>query len=390
MEKRAKKKSSGTDHPMSFRELVALACERPTANIPEFMRSYVGWNGLVFESLEDQDKPRIGLTEIARQPGLAAWAMPVSHEYKLGLPVLSVDILPKVRELSLKKAALTLHAVHQDWNVRNYHPAIAPSHRTWHRDAEGRRVVATAPDAVIFNGDDRRVIFPQGYPWHCVGRIESEAGTPMGSAALVGRDLVLTARHCLQRTAFTMIKFVPAFFDGYSTLGCTFFSWVKSVTHYEGSEEGAWDFALLRLYQPVGDSLGFFGVRTYNDSWDDLPVWTNVGYPSMSPFDNLRPSHLAGIEINDSSSSGSALELISDNQDSSRGNSGGPLWAIWQPGPYIVGVNSCIRETDYGPFGTDLMVVNAGGKAMVDLVGVARLEIDTDIHVKPPNINMGG
>ena len=38
------------------------------------------------------------------------------------------------------------------------------------------------------------------------------------------------------------------------------FSWVKHATHYEGRESGAWGFALLRLYQRLGDHVGFFGV----------------------------------------------------------------------------------------------------------------------------------
>jgi hypothetical protein len=33
--------------------------------------------------------------------------------------------------------------------------------------------------------------------------------------------------------------------------------------------------------------------------------------------------------------------------------------------------------------------MNAGGKALVDLVALARLAIDTTIHVNPPHINLG-
>jgi hypothetical protein len=55
----------------------------------------------------------------------------------------------------------------------------------------------------------------------------------------------------------------------------------------------------------------------------------------------------------------------------------------------MVSVTSANHHTDYGPVGDDYYVKNAGGKAMVDLVNLARLEIDTTIHVNPPNLNLG-
>lgn len=203
-----------------------------------------------------------------------------------------------------------------------------------------------------------------------------------------GRDLILTARHVILENAATPIKFVPAYFNGKSTVSSTFFSWVKTITYYDGLGPGAWDFALLRLYQPLGDHLGFFGVRTYSDDWDDLSVWAAACYPSMAPFNNEFPSYMIGVSIDDEDSDGNASELDSENQDNSKGNSGGPLWAVWPEGPYIVGVTSANHKTDNGPFGNNFYVMNAGGKAMVDLVALARLEIDTSIHVKPPHINL--
>jgi hypothetical protein len=146
---------------------------------------------------------------------------------------------------------------------------------------------------------------------------------------------------------------------------------------------------LCVLFQRLGDGLGFFGVRTYQDRWDDWNVWAAAGYPSMAPYNNRIPSYLLGVAIDDADSDGDALELESENQDSSKGNSGGPLWAVWPNGPYIVGVTSANEHIDYGPFGDDYQVLNAGGKAMVDFVALAKLEIDTTIHINPPHINLG-
>ncbi len=109
----------------------------------------------------------------------------------------------------------------------------------------------------------------------------------------------------------------------------------------------------------------------------------------MAPYNNQIPSYLLGVAIDDEDTDGDASELDSENQDNSKGNSGGPLWAVWPNGPHVVGVTSGNHKTDYGPFGDDFYVMNAGGKAMLDLVALARLEIDTTIHVNPPHLTFG-
>ena len=280
--------------------------------------------------------------------------------------------------------------LHHAWNARCFNPVPATITQKILRNAKGERVFPTdALDALIFGFDNRKPYYPNAYPWNCIGRLESRSGAPIGSAALVGPDLILTARHVILGKTAASIKFVPAYYIDQSTVSPSFFSWVKTAPYYDGSDPGAWDFALLRLYQPLGDYLGFFGVRTYNDDWDDLPVWAAAGYPAMTPFNSVVPSYLLGVSIDDEDTDGDASELDSENQDNSKGNSGGPLWAVWPKGPYIAGVTSSNRKTDYGPIGNDYYVINAGGKAMVDLVALARLEINTTIHVNPPHIDMG-
>ena len=95
----------------------------------------------------------------------------------------------------------------------------------------------------------------------------------------------------------------------------------------------------------------------------------------MMPFGNERPSFLVGVAVDDADEDGDATELESENQDNSKGNSGGPLWGVWgeNKDPYILGVTSANEAVDYGPFGNDYQVLNASGKAMVDMVGLARL-----------------
>jgi len=40
-----------------------------------------------------------------------------------------------------------------------------------------------------------------------------------------------------------------------------------------------YDWAVLRLYEPLGSSLGYFGYNSYSIDWNDLTVWSNIRYP---------------------------------------------------------------------------------------------------------------
>ncbi|HWA91871.1 MAG TPA: trypsin-like serine protease [Rhizomicrobium sp.] len=383
--RKSRSPKAGAGRPLSFDDIVRIRHEPPTQTQPRAMREFAGLNGLFFERPAGREPPKAGFTPVAA--GIAAWALSVSHPYRLGLPLQQREILSRAR--SSGRTHVSAPPLHHPWNARCYHPVPAAFAETVGRNARGERVIPTAPDAQIFGTDDRKPYYPDAYPWLCIGRLESESGTPMGTGALVGRNLVLTARHVVRGNT-AAFKFVPGYYNGQSTLGSAFFSWVKTAEYYEGSDAGAWDFALLSLYQPLGDQLGYFGVRTYDDDWNDLNVWAAAGYPSMAPFNNVTPSYLIGFSIDDTDDDGDATELDSESQDSSKGNSGGPVWAVWPDGAYVVGTTSANSETDFGIFGSSYWVMNASGKAMVDMIALARLQVDTDIHVKPPDVRLTG
>lgn len=388
--KKLQPRNSGQDRPLSLASVIRTNYEPPTKERPEKMTTFLGWNGFILE--RGSPGQRIGFTRLkTERDNIEAWVMTARLPYQFALPILSREKLSRSRRLkSASKARAVAEPKHHAWNGRYYSPAAVAIQQKVLRNAKGKRAIPTdSLDALLFGADDRKPYYPNPYPWNCIGRLEDVNGSSMGSAALVGRDLVLTARHVLLGNSTPSIKFVPGYYNGVSSFGASFFSWVQSATYYDGSDAGAWDFALLRLYQPLGDYAGYFGVRTYNDDWDDENVWAAAGYPSMAPYNNQVPSYLLGVAIDDEDTDGDAAELDSENQDNSKGNSGGPLWAVWPSGPHIVGVTSANNHTDYGPFGDDFYVMNAGGKAMVDLVGLARLQIDTSIHVSDPHLTFG-
>jgi hypothetical protein len=109
------------------------------------------------------------------------------------------------------------------------------------------------------------------------------------------------------------------------------------------------------------------GTKTYNDDWEDQNVWTLVGYPGAIAGAQ-QPSWQGGISFHDDDEDGDAMELETDNGDSSPGDSGGPYFAHWDDGPHIVGVDSGGEEEYQFPFSTQQNNIAAGGKAIVDLV----------------------
>jgi V8-like Glu-specific endopeptidase len=189
-----------------------------------------------------------------------------------------------------------------------------------------------------------------------------------GTAALVGPNLILTAGHMAPWGADPwMVQFIPAYYEGSSILGSSVYSYVEHYRGNSGADSKAWDHALMKLYDPLGNSVGWLGTRSYDDNWNDLNVWTMVGYPGAIAGAE-EPSWQGGISFHDDDEDGDAMELETDNGDSTPGDSGGPYFAQWSDGPHIVGVDSGGEEEYQFPFSTQDNNIAAGGKALVDLV----------------------
>jgi V8-like Glu-specific endopeptidase len=255
-----------------------------------------------------------------------------------------------------------------------YHPQLSVADRfALLRRAGGSRV---RPN-VVMGSDNRQVYYPLGYPWHCIGRIyvwnDASATFPAwtGSGALVGRNVVLTAAHVVPWSASSWkMKFVPAHYDGTSIYGSGFETWVSSARGYENSSGVVgWDMATLRLTQDLGDSFGYFGTKHYTSDWNDEPYWTHCGYAGA--ISGTRPNWQGGISVDDTDSDAPGLEVEHDG-DVTSGDSGGPLFAWWDQGPYIVGTHSGQELEYHFPFSVPWVNVDAGGAALNSLVRWAR------------------
>jgi V8-like Glu-specific endopeptidase len=221
----------------------------------------------------------------------------------------------------------------------------------------------------VFGPDDRRLYRDTSYPWGCIGSIASSAGGGSGSGVLVGRNMVATAGHLVPWDGGWM-KFVP---DDYlaqgSLYGANVYSYALEARGYNTNQHVAgYDWAILKLDQPLGDMIGYMGYNSYSDDWQDLNIWTVVGYPS-----GAGPMWQGSISINDDDGdSNDGQELESETADVTGGNSGGPIFAWWGDDPRIIGIVSG-EETEYVfPVSSHQDNVFAGGQGLYNLIAWGR------------------
>ncbi|GAA3907274.1 trypsin-like serine peptidase [Microbacterium invictum] len=220
----------------------------------------------------------------------------------------------------------------------------------------------------VFAPDGRSTYYDTSYPWRCLVRMTRPSGWS-GSGVLIGPRHVLTASHCVDWTPGWLR--VDVLYTNGSSLASAHGTWAyytRQVTaaNYSSTNMDD-DYAVIVLDQRLGDRYGWFGARTYSDSWDgEVLSWRNLGYPQ----DFSRTGDLATYqrdfaldETDYDSDSGRVLE--SSTFDNWPGQSGGPVFGFWDHGPYVVGVVS-------GESSSDNFV--AGGSPLTGLVRRARTE----------------
>jgi len=270
------------------------------------------------------------------------------------------------------------------WVPRVYHPTLSapPLWASGSVERHGRR-------GELFYGvyppEDRQVYYPSGYPWQCIGKVyawnDINADSPSwsGSGVLIGPRHVLTAGHMVPWDGTTWgMQFIPAYYDGSSLNGPGASSWVSDArgweTSYRSRYPGADDIAVLRLFDPLGEALGYFGAKTYSQGWNNLPDFYLMGYPSMIA-NAERPSYERRIPVLRDDENNSFAQ-IDHHGDSTPGDSGGPFWAFWADGfSYAVGtVSGGYTVSDSKGNVLDDNNVAAGGSPMVNLINQVRTD----------------
>ncbi|MFC7614102.1 trypsin-like serine peptidase [Actinokineospora soli] len=204
----------------------------------------------------------------------------------------------------------------------------------------------------------------------------SWVGAGEATGYLIGRSTLMTSGHVGPPTHVPwQIRVVPACWNGQSVFGAGLVTYVRS-TWWWHSDSGN-DIRICQLFDPVGDRLGYFGVRGYDSSWEDGDYWTMAGFPYDWSLTHM--THETGIAVRDDDDgddmtvNGTRHDTtqVESDADEASGVSGAPLWGWWDGKPYAIGVHHGV-ERDGTVFGTEILSCASGGNGFVAAAGWGR------------------
>lgn len=250
-----------------------------------------------------------------------------------------------------------------------YAPCVRPRHPNFRNEA-AKRLAGVAP-AVLMRGE---LTMENLYPWCTAGKLfvgrDENYANPMwvGSAALVGPNLMVTASHAAPWGIESWwMRFVPAYRNGNEPFGSSYVQTYRGVRNQD--DVTGLDYVVCKLYDRLGDRAGWMG--SHASSGDDFYYdgeWTSIGYPTDSMGGQV-PMVELGIKLEDVDDEGSSGKELESHVFSTGGWSGGPLWGWVDGQPKVVGVMSGNEEEfSFWDFFTADHSVSAGGGHLVDLV----------------------
>lgn len=307
----------------------------------------------MYVRLADAGPPRPSIAQAAEAVPEAAevaagvWVveLPVEAPGPAGLPGRTALRRPPEEILAEVNADVDFRGYRPEWADQLYVPRFVPSRaKPSLSRLDGRRTVR--PESV-FPPENRTEFMDSSYPWGTIGRVFASDGF-YGSGTLIGPRLMVTAGHVVPwghvAAGSWSMRFVPAYYNGQSLHGAGVESWVSDVQGFNtsGSVTG-YDWAVCRLYEPLGNSLGYLGYNGWDSSWEDQGFWTNVGYQG-DLSGGERPTYQTAIPVFDTDSDSNGGLELEHRGDTFGGNSGGPFFAAWGSDFRLVGVHSGYEE----------------------------------------------
>ena len=193
----------------------------------------------------------------------------------------------------------------------------------------------------FFGFDDRVILDTAATPWVSVGWIEMDADGTACTATLVAPDVIVTAAHCIESNGRIDARglFQTAFGRPGGAVTARIVAHLVSADRAVGGklvDESETDWALLRIDRPLGNEVGFVGVRRladYSANQALLLTLLQGGY-SWDTGDNLSGNLDCNIVDFDGD------RLILHDCDTTRGDSGSPFMIRDGDGYFIIATDS--------------------------------------------------
>lgn len=355
-------------HPLTREEIESLSPVKATEVNPHLRKSHVTQTSYVNVPAGATFTPKVKTERIdTGADGQSLWKVETEVEQGVSGVPLGRTIQRHERSLAVKRTVSSHPSYRPPWIGASFIPntgsrIVLPKLR----GREGREY----NPLTVFPGDSRQILFDTSWPWLLTGKITNSDGMT-GSGVLIGDRLVLTARHVLPWNSINAgswwMKFTPHSFDGNEPFGSSFAS---DATHY-GTDDTDFnlshDYAVLRLFDPLGSQLGYLGSTTFDDNWRGLNVWSNIGY-AIDIANAQRPSvqNFQSMEDDYEDDDGQTLET---EASLNHGDSGGPFFAWFDNGNQVRVVGVVSGEAG---FGDDADNALSGGDNLVNLIDWAR------------------
>jgi V8-like Glu-specific endopeptidase len=318
--------------------------------IPAELQRLQSHRSIYFHTGIDQEAPKVQVERITTDNKRSSWRidLPILEDRDhVGHVLLGQEAIREKPEVFLRQTdpKISFKSNRPPWADATSAPKIIARQRF----PEMRRFNGRPVNPLyVFSPDDRWSFRDVAWPWGLVGKVFTSSGWT-GSAALIGDRIIATAGHVVPWDDDPWwMRFIPAFYDGSSLHGAGVESYVSDARGYEVSgRPTGYDWAVCRLYQPLGSWLGYFGYNGYDDDWEDDPYWSIIGYPG-AVAGGQRPSFQGSVSSFDSDSDSNGGLEIETKADITGGNSGGPMFGWWSGDPRLIGVVSG-EEEDWSP-----------------------------------------
>jgi hypothetical protein len=190
---------------------------------------------------------------------------------------------------------------------------------------------------VVFPGDARHILTDASWPWGLTGHVTTSDGQA-GSGVLVGDRLMLTAHHMRPSRSIAngswWVNFAPHFDSASNPSTPLGSSFVSDLRHYDNESDTDFvvghDYMLCRLYEPLGQQLGYLGSTSFDDDWRGMQVWHNIGYP-IDVGGGSRPAVQINQSVEDDYEDDDG-QILETEASLNNGNSGGPFFSWFTDG----------------------------------------------------------